>query len=140
MEKKIGLEDLFSGMFNSSFFEEIGIDKEDMWDNFFSYNFPKEELIILEQLKNGFGFDFSKFSQNTLEGIFSYIIHGNGYIEKFFDNQEDDMYYPTVEFYYSDYLKMGYIYLTESHETLCFDDIGDGEKLYEIYFDYGKRC
>ena len=129
MEKKIGLEDLFSEMFNSSFFEELGIDKEDMWDNFFSYNFPEEELIILEQPK--IGFDFSKFSHETLEGVFSYFIHGN-YFDKVFDNWGDGMYYPTVEFYYSDYLKMGYIYLTESHDILCFDDFGEGNELYEL--------
>ena len=128
MTQKRDLGDLFKKMFNSPFFEELGIDKENMLDNFFSYTFPKEELIILEKRENGV--DFSEFSNETLTNIFRNYIHGNGYFELGFSNQEDDMYYPTVEFYYSDYLKMGYIYLTESHNILCFDE---GQELYEFY-------
>jgi len=128
---EITIHDLLEGLFNS----EMEY-KNSLWENFLLYEFSKEELNALNEIKKNSKeslVDFSGFTIKKLESVFFYDFYNYGY----FDDNEDQftgIFGDTlVEFKFNKNINLGYIYNTEAKEVVYYDSL---ESMKEDFYEY----
>ena len=134
---EVSIRDLFEGLFNS----EIE-DKDSLWEDFLLYNFSKEELNQLNEIKKNSTeslVDFSSLSDEKLKDILCYDFHDYGYFNDHESEFTGIMGDVLVEYKFNEKINLGYIFYREVGEVECFNSLDLIEKEFNEYVEgYGK--
>ena len=134
---RVTIRDLFEGLFNS----EIE-DKDSLWEDFLMYDFSKEELNKLNEIKKNSTeslVDFSSLSDEKLKDILHYDFDDYGYFNDHGDELRGIMGDVLVEYKFNEKINLGYILYREVKDVECFDSLDLIEKEFNEYVEgYGK--